>query len=203
MNTYNFNIKCPSLSDMYKYINNTGNEDFTKAFKQHLNSCELCREAVEGLQNTNINVVSEKTAQTQKQLFGIHHSSKKYRFLAYAASIIILLGISVKYFHNSNSVDAIQYSNIDYTAFSQKASISNKKLIEKSNDIFIYINSCNKIAYNDRFLSQDKLEQLIKSKKNASLIRIEVSSDNYMCANKIIDKIKNSITDIPVITIKK
>ncbi len=203
MNTYNFNIKCPSLSDMYKYINNAGSEDFTKAFKQHLNSCELCRDAVEGLRNTTIDIVSKKTTKTRKHLFSEHRLFDKTQLLAYAASIIILLGISVKYFHNSNSVDAIQYSNIDYTAFSQKTSISNKKLIEKSNDIFIYINSCNKIAYNDRFLSQDKLEQLIKSKKNASLIRIEVSSDNYMCANKIIDKIKNSITDIPVITIKK
>jgi hypothetical protein len=113
------------------------------------------------------------------------------------------MGLSLNYLYTGNTTSYIQYQDINYTAFSQKTSVSNKKLLEKSNDIFIYINSCNRIAYNDRFLSQKKLEQLIKSKKDISLIRVEVSSNNYACANKIIDNIKNSITDIPVITIKK
>jgi hypothetical protein len=203
MKTYNFNTKCPSLDDMYKYIDKRGSNEFVAAFEQHLSNCELCKDAVEGLQNTNINVVNQKISATQKQLFNSQHSFKKYRFWAYAASIIILMGLSLNYLYTGNTTSYIQYQDINYTAFSQKTSVSNKKLLEKSNDIFIYINSCNRIAYNDRFLSQKKLEQLIKSKKDISLIRVEVSSNNYACANKIIDNIKNSITDIPVITIKK
>ena len=201
---YEFHIKCPSVDQFESFLQNRGDSDFRRAFKDHLNSCELCNEAIQGFQSTNINKIGKLLHPASKSIKTIIGKQKNIfiRTLAYAASIILLIGASIAYYtiQNSRTINNPSIA-FDYSLLIKHNTTNTKTLTQKTGEQFIYINNCNKIAFNDQFLPPEKICEVLKSKKHITLIRIEVATEDYKCANRIINSIKNNQTT-PVITIK-
>ncbi len=202
---YNFNKKCPTINQFETFLQNKGNTDFNSAFNNHLNHCELCNEAIQGFQSANINKISE-LLNSASQNIKIKAGKQKSIFiktLAYAASIIILIGASIIYNTiKNNKTGNQQILAFDYSLLINLNPTNNKTLTQKTTEQFIYIDNCNKIAFNDQFLPPSKIYEALKNNKHITLIRVEVATDNYKCANRIINTIKNNQT-IPVLTITK
>lgn len=201
---YNFNSKCPTVHDFETYLQNSGDANFSLAFKSHIEECEICNEAILGYQNEDIRNISNLLQKPLKQIYlkAGKSSLTIFKTISYAASIIIFLGVSsLLYFNQNQQVINYQALGFDYSMLYETQPLKNKTLSQKSTEQFIYISNCNKIAYNDQYLSPDMLNEALKEQKNTTLIRIEVGNDNYDCTNKIINSIKNN-QSVPVLTIK-
>jgi len=202
-NKYNFQDTCPSTQNYENYINNTGDQLFINAFNKHLANCELCNEAMQGYKNAGIKGLSELLNNQSEKFSPNKKGIAKYTIgiLKYAASIIILLGITAIYLNQQNSsLINSEALSFDYNLLINSKTLKNKTLVQKTNEQFIYINSCNKIAYNDQFLTTMELQKNLKFQKNIKSIRIEVATSSIDCAQEIINSIKNDYS-VPVITI--
>lgn len=201
--TYNFQKKCPTLFDFETYLKNTGSPDFNEEFKLHLIECEFCMESVTGYQTAGITSITELLKPSSKAIMSNVQKSSNYKIkiFSYAASLVLLIGLSVFYItQQNNALNNNEANYYDYDLIIEKQPTKNKKLVKKTNDQFIYINSCDKIAFNDQFLSANDLNEKLKEIQHINLIRIEVSTDDYECATKIINTIKRE-NIAPIITI--
>jgi len=202
---YNFLDKCPTANDYETHLNSTGSSDFNEAFKLHLKSCELCNQSVQGYKNAGLTSISESLQSTSKTFKKNTNTPTRVLFktVGYAASIIILIGISAAYFsHNNKHKSNQRENNFDYTMLIENNSTKSKTLAKKTNDHFIYIGTCDKIAYNDQFLSSRELIENLKNQKNINLITVEVAAGDYNCASVIINSIKLENL-APIITISR
>ncbi len=200
---YHFDYKCPSSADYEIYLNNTGTPEFLLAFNLHLKKCKLCTEAVEGYKSMQITDIRSATQQVSQKLLPKTRSIVNAQVLAYAASVAILLGIASFILFGKSKENLAQHDTaFDYSMLENNGPNINKTLAPKSSEQFIYIGSCDKIAYNDQFLSPSELEKKLKAQKNVSSITIEVGTNNYECANQIINNIKKD-QSAPVITFSK
>ena len=200
---YTFAENCPSVNDYETYLKGTGTFEFNEAFNLHLTTCELCNNSIQGYQAAGITTPSNLLHSNTNAFSLKTKNSTKFqvRILSYAASILILIGLSAVYISQQNNRLTYQEANnFDYSLVVENQPDKNKKLIKKTNSHFIYINNCNKIAFDDQFLSADELAEKLKNQKNISLITIEVASDNYECTNNIINTIKRQ-NNAPTITI--
>lgn len=201
---YNFEDRCPSAHDFEQYLQNSENVKFTLAFKKHIEQCELCNEAIQGFQMSNISNINNllKSASNQFNKKIVKNGRFIFKILSYAASIILLIGIS-SVFYNIQNQKIIDYQalNFDYSMISENSTQRHKTLAKKSTEQFIYIGNCSKISYNDQYLSPDMLNKALNAQKGITLIRVEVGNDNFDCTNEIINSIKRN-QSVPVLTIR-
>ncbi|MDA3891163.1 MAG: hypothetical protein PF517_05810 [Salinivirgaceae bacterium] len=202
-NNYNFQHKCPSVQHYQLYLNNEGDADFKEQFTEHLSECHLCAEAIDGYKVVKIGNI-EHVLRSSSRKFKLKIGTPqlfKIKYFQYAASIVILLGITVLFFGKNRSlVDSNQVGLSDYSFIIETPVVGVKTLTAKTSEQFIYINSCNRIAYNDQFISTQELKNSIKKLKNVSLLRIEVAMEDNACATEIINEIKRECS-VPVLTI--
>lgn len=203
MNYSNFNTKCPDFEQYKSYLNNTGSPEFANAFNKHINECALCSEAIEGLKSTSINETTQSLNKVKMQFFNKKQKHYlNYRLLTYAATILIIAGLFSIGIYSKNKIPAYEQSAMfDYSLLQQENTQGLKTIKNKSSEQFIYISNCKTISYNDQIINREQLTNLPQL-SNASIIRIEVSGNNYECATKIINKLKNTY-NTPVLTIKE
>ena len=205
-NRYNFIIECPTVDDYEDYLQGKRDGTFNKAFNNHLENCEICTTAVQGFKLNNTTTINNLLLHPSKQFSRKIGKSKiqLFKTLRYAASIIILLGISsVLYIINNKNIANYQAMSIDYSMFYETVQPNNNKtLVRKSTEQFIYINNCSQIAYNDQYLDSEKLVEVLKKQETTTLITVEVGVSDHNCANTIINAIKNN-QSAPVISIRK
>lgn len=202
-NKYNFDNICPDFNDYKQYLEETGSEEFTKLFNEHIQKCSLCKDAIEGYKTANLYHVETKLIEA-KNLFSkkTHKHYSNFRLLAYAATILIIIGVfSIAITTNNTAPNYEQASLFDHSLLIQENSEGHKTLSKKSNEQYMYISSCNTIAYNDQIIDIDKIDK-IKGLSDASLLRVEVAVENNECAFDLIENIKKSY-NIPVLTIKE
>lgn len=199
---YNFHKTCPSIQDYETYLNKSGDTIFLEAFKQHLENCELCREAINGYETAEIKNIKTLMQEVSNSFITKQIKPKWFnkRIIRYAASILILVGVSSLLLIQQNKILNSQSGNIDYGLLIENTALSNKTLVKKSQEQYIYISSCDKIAYNDQFLSAIELSEKIKTQENIISFRVEVATQDFDCASKIISSIKNQYS-VPVLTI--
>lgn len=200
---YTFAEKCPTVNDYETYLKGTGTVQFNEAFKLHLTTCELCNTSIQGYQTSGIKTPSD-LLHSNSNVFRLKTKNSTHfqlKILSYAASLALLIGLSAIYISQQNKRLTFQEAaNYDYSLFIENQPDKNKKLTKKTTSHFIYINNCNKIAFDDQFLSADELAVKLKNQKNISLITIEVASNNYECSTRLINAIK-SHNNAPTITI--
>ena len=201
----NFLDKCPSVADYETYLQGCGCERFNIAFDNHIANCNLCEEAIEGYKAIGADRISRLLKSPTKQL-GFNKRGEDfslYKTLSYAASIVILLGISTILYTLQYSKDiGSPESYFDYSMVSTSAiALKTKTLINKSTEQFVFIDNCNNVAYNDQYLSPERLNEVLKSQKGITLIRVEVGDGNKECAGRIIESIKKH-QSAPVLTIR-
>ena len=203
-NKIDFGNRCPSANDFEMYLQNRSGSTFMKSFDLHIDECELCSEALVGFKEAEVKDVSGLLQKSTAKFYSSRDNNitKLYRTIGYAATIVVLLGIStVMYIVSNQKTDYYQTLGFDYSVLYEQQPLKNKTLSQKSNEQFVYISSCNKIAYNDQYMTIEMLNEALDTQKNATLIRVEVANDNYECANEIINLIKNRHS-IPVLTIR-
>lgn len=203
-NNYNFNNICPSFSQYKLYFEGRGSTEFNIAFEKHINDCVLCAEAIEGYKNADFVKIEQKLNIAQKEFnnkTNKHYSNQ--RLLAYAATILIIVGaFSIAIWSNKTVPNYDQAMLFDYSLLIQENNNSGQKtLSKKSTEQYLYINSCNTIAYNDQIINIHEINS-IKSLSDANLIRVEVANGYGKCALDLIKNIKKSY-NIPIITIKE
>jgi len=203
-NIYNFQKNCPSVSHYEAYLNKTGESEFMEAFEKHLTNCQICQLAIEGFKSNNIYNLNECLKKPNDIFISKIRNTKRIRLykLAYAASAIIIIGISIfTLSQKSNNIINTENSFTEYSIIDTEPLYNQKILSKKSTDQYIYINNCNQIAYNDQFLTADELKNALKSKKDISSIRIEVGTTDFNCASIIINNVKQ-IQSVPILTIR-
>lgn len=200
---YTFAEKCPTVNDYESYLKGIGTVEFNEAFNMHLTTCELCNTSIQGYQTSGIKTPSD-LLHSNSNVFRLKTKNSTHfqlKILSYAASLTLLIGLSAIYISQQNKRPTFQEANnYDYSLFVENQPDKNKKLTKKTTSHFIYINNCNKIAFDDQFLSADELAVKLKNQKNISLITIEVASNNYECSASIINAIKSQ-NNAPTITI--
>ena len=200
---YSFQETCPTAKDYENYLNNSGDKLFIDSFNNHLDNCELCNESIQGYKNSDIKRISQLSDNQTNKFQPNKKGFAKYTIslIKYAASVIILLGISAIYLnHQKSSIVNTEALSFNYSLLLNSKSTKNKTLVQKTNEQYIYINNCNSIAYNDQYLSAKELQENLKLQKNIKSIRIEVATNSIDCAQEIINSIKNDYS-VPVITI--
>lgn len=85
------NTSCPSPEQFDAYVHQKLSRSELHAFESHLNDCPFCQEALEGFEQTGISNISETTATIHHRIEKRTASSFSIRYLAVAASALIVL----------------------------------------------------------------------------------------------------------------
>jgi len=192
---------CPNMEDFETYLNKKGNDAFNKVFENHVTSCKLCNEAIDGYKQTGITKLgsykkNHSQFSTQKnKLFWLKQFS-------YAATILLVIGISTfgLWFSKPEYNPLSENPVYEYLESPINNLFTNKKtLTKKSAEQYWYIGQADKLAVNDYLLDYNELESMMGNTKKTGSIHVQVENSNYEFSQLIILKLKEN-NEVPVYT---
>lgn len=197
-NTY---TKCPSANQFEKYLHNQMQKSELVAFVNHLEQCEICKQAIDGYLGAGISNPKLYLQKSDKTFLQKKSTSVKTFFQIAATAIIMLgLGFSIKLILNQwKNNHQMAMSNCEPVTSAQYR--GSKKLLNKSKNQYLYLGEKHAFFINDQMVSKSQLNKPQTFNSSTAKIIIQVENSNYRQSAQIINQIKSQ-HQVPVLTIR-
>ncbi|PKP08683.1 MAG: hypothetical protein CVU09_14085 [Bacteroidetes bacterium HGW-Bacteroidetes-4] len=195
-----YSNNCPNSSDFEKYLNQSGSRDFIHDFEQHLKSCALCSEAIEGYKLAGIKKIGAYKKTKALNFSESNTSLVWWKQIGYAATILLVIGL----FTNNlwmpqptpdNTTEAPVYAFTNQNGYNQTT--TTKRLSKKYAEQYWFIGQDEKLALNDYLLNANEVELAINSNSQNEAILIQVDNKNIDFTRGIIERLKKD-SHVPV-----
>lgn len=188
-----YSNSCPNLSDFEKYLNHRGTQEFIHNFEQHIDSCALCNEAVEGYKQAGIKNPGNYKNPKALNFTEAKNSLVWWKQLGYAATLLLVIGLFTYNLWmpqptSSSAIEAPVYAFTNQNGFNQ--STTAKKLTKKYAEQYWFIGQDDKLALNDYLLNANEVEQAMNSNPQNEAILIQVENKNTDFTHRIIERLK-------------
>jgi hypothetical protein len=193
--------QCPDVDDYTLYLSGKGTTEFNQAFDQHLKSCPLCSEAIEGYR-----LMNEMPETGNKSFHGFEFGkSKNSRWVFYllgsAAAILILLAGWWSYQNSNAPALELLTDNQGIESGKNAMVLKRTKLDNQLPENYWYV--CNENIYvNDQVVTPQFLNDVIDGIDPSKSLIIEVGCSCNNNVNQLIEQIKTR-KPVTIITYSK